>query len=244
MNSSVVIDSVIIGGGEVEHQQLELKDQQRVEEQQQQQHHISPNEPIVVDEQFSTATTSSSSAAALLTTNVVKSYPPLEDEQITALSSSDVVLQHHLEDNSAVSSSLPLNPEGSNNDFKLFPAVLHSASFSIPSSENSINKAAQLTFLQVPLFDGKEDADLIDTDYTGDNIVGYFKGHTHHAIGDKNKLTEMYGKVFFVRELSLSNASNAGESFVCIIWSCDEYDAACFVERLTLQEYEGFFNER
>ena len=177
----------------------------------------------------------------------MKSYPPLEEEQITASSSSfsvDVVVQHHLENNSAASPSLPLTSEG-NDDFKLFPAVLHSASFSVPSSENAINKAAQLTFLQVPLFDGKEDADLIDTDYTGDNIVGYFKGHTqHHAIGDKNKLTEMYGKVFFVRELSLSDALNAGESCVCIIWRCDEYDAACFVERLTLQQYEGFFSER
>ena len=174
----------------------------------------------------------------------MESYPPLEEEQFTASSSSDVVAQHHFENNTASSSSsLPLTPEG-NNDFKLFPAVLHSASFSVSSSENSINKAAQLTLLQVPLFDEKEDADLIDTDYTGDNIVGYFKGHTHHAIGDKNKLTEMYGKVFFVRELSLSDASKAGESCVCIIWRCDEYDAACFVERLTLQEYEGLFSER
>ena len=85
--STVVINSVIIGGEE-EHQRLELKDKGRFEEQQLQQHHITRNEQIVVDVQFSTATktlsTSSSAAAALLTANEVESYPPSEEEQITA----------------------------------------------------------------------------------------------------------------------------------------------------------------
>jgi hypothetical protein len=129
----------------------------------------------------------------------------------------------------------------------IFPATLYSSIFDQSSASNSsINSVALATFLQVQSFQ-EFDSETLDTDYIGDNIVGYFNESRNHVIGDSRNFSEMYGKVFFVRGLSTTSSGDSSSTCcdIAIIWkSGDEMDTACQVERLAVKDYEYLLSQR
>lgn len=127
----------------------------------------------------------------------------------------------------------------------IFPATLYSSIFDRSlASNSSINSVALATFLQVQSFQ-EFDSETLDTDYIGDNIVGYFNESTNHVVGDIDNFLEMYGKVFFVRGLSTSSADSSSTCCdIAIIWKVDEMDSACQVERLAVKDYEYLLSQR
>ena len=128
----------------------------------------------------------------------------------------------------------------------IFPAILYSSIFDQSSASNSsINSVALATFLQVQPFQ-EFDSETLDTDYIGDNIVGYFNESTNHVVGDSRNFSEMYGKVFFVRGLSTTSSGERSSTCcdIAIIWKDDEMDTACQVERLAVKDYEYLLSQR